>query len=315
MRVRISVAADERAGIADALIEELRRRGHERGQQGRRDPRGAVRRCANRRGRASLERRQRSRAEPPGDVRGGARRDPRCLVRVGTELRRRRPRQRRAPGPHRAQRLVERLLPDPGPTTPAEQYSGLGLVELAHPDRPYVVTNFALTLDGRATIDGRSAPIGDRTDSEVLHRLRTQVDAVMIGTDSLDLPWDAGLFTAGFGRVLIFTSSDAEIPDTATKVRVERHRGRVDLRRAMSRLHDERGVRAVLCEGGPHLHANLVSAGLVDEMFITLAPKLGLNDGPGLLEDGFGDLGPTVLELVWLLAEDGELFTRYRLRR
>ena len=29
MRVRISVAADERAGIADALIEELRRRGHE----------------------------------------------------------------------------------------------------------------------------------------------------------------------------------------------------------------------------------------------------------------------------------------------
>ena len=186
----------------------------------------------------------------------------------------------------------------------------------------------------------------------MLHRLRTQVDAVMIGagtlrverygrivpdpalrghreraagvahdplavivTDSLDLPWDAGLFTAGFGRVLIFTSSDAEIPDTATKVRVERHEGRVDLRRAMSRLHDERGVRAVLCEGGPHLHANLVSAGLVDEMFITLAPKLGLNDGPGLLEDGFGDLGPTVLELVWLLAEDGELFTRYRLRR
>jgi riboflavin-specific deaminase-like protein len=247
---------------------------------------------------------------------------------------------------------VERLLPDPGPTTPAEQYSGLGLVELAHPDRPYVVTNFALTLDGRATISGRSGPIGDRTDSEVLHRLRTQVDAVMIGagtlrverygrivpdpalrghreraagvahdplavivTDSLDLPWDAGLFTAGFGRVLIFTSSDAEIPDTATEVRVERHEGRVDLRRAMSRLHDERGVRAVLCEGGPHLHANLVSAGLVDEMFITLAPKLGLNEGPGLLEDGFGDLGPTVLELVWLLAEDGELFTRYRLRR
>lgn len=247
---------------------------------------------------------------------------------------------------------MERLLPDPGPTTPAEQYSGLGLVELAHADRPYVATNFAITLDGRATIEGRSGPIGDEVDSQVLHRLRTQVDAVMIGagtlrterygrivpdpslrghreraagvahdplavivTDSLDLPWDAGLFTAGFGRVLIFTSSEAEVPDTATKVRVERHQGQVDLRRAMALLHDERGVRAVLCEGGPHLHANLVAAGLVDEMFITLAPKLALNEGPGLLEDGLGELGAVDLELVWMLAERGELFMRYRLKR
>jgi riboflavin-specific deaminase-like protein len=247
---------------------------------------------------------------------------------------------------------VERLLPDPGPTTPDEQYSGLGLVDLAHADRPYVVTNFALTLDGRATIAGRSGPIGDRTDSRVLHRLRTQVDAVMIGagtmrverygrivpdpalrghreraarlapdplvvlvTDTLDLPWDAGLFTAGFGRVLILTSSDAEVPDTATQVRVQRHEGRVDLVRALSSLRAERGVRAVLCEGGPHLHARLVAAGLVDEMFVTLAPKLALNRGPGLLEDGFGDAAPTDLELVWMLAEGGELFTRYRVRR
>jgi riboflavin-specific deaminase-like protein len=247
---------------------------------------------------------------------------------------------------------VERLLPDPGPTTPAEQYSGLGLVELARPDRPYLVANFALTLDGRATIEGRSGPIGSGTDSQVLHRLRTQVDAVMIGagtlrverygrivsdaalrghreraagvahdplavivTDRLDLPWDAGLFTAGFGRVLILSSSADEIPDTATTVRVERYEDRVDLRRAMARLREERGVRAVLCEGGPHLLANLLEAGLVDEMFITLAPKLALSQGPGLLEDAFGDLGPMELELVWLLAEDGELFTRYRLRR
>jgi riboflavin-specific deaminase-like protein len=246
---------------------------------------------------------------------------------------------------------VERLLPAPGPTTPAEQYSDLGLVELARPDRPYLVANFALTLDGRATIGGRSGPIGSGTDSQVLHRLRTQVDAVMVGagtlraerygrivpdaalrghreraagvahdplavivTDSLDLPWDAGLFTAGFGRVLILTSSAGEIPDTATEVRVERHEDRVDLRAAMAKLRDERGVRAVLCEGGPHLLANLVEAGLVDEMFVTLAPKLALNRGPGLLEDAFGSLGPTQLELVWLLAEEGELFTRYRVK-
>jgi riboflavin-specific deaminase-like protein len=246
---------------------------------------------------------------------------------------------------------VERLVPDPGPTTVAEQYSGLGLVELAPPDRPYVVTNFALTLDGRATIQGRSGPIGSATDTEVLHRLRTQVDAVMVGagtlrterygrvvpdpelrghrereeglahdplaviiSNSLELPWDAGLFTSGWGRVLIFTASDQEVPDTPTSVRVERHGGPVDLRRAAETLRAERGVRAVLCEGGPRLHANLVQAELVDELFVTHSPKLALNEGPGLLENGLMER-PTELELVWLLDQEGELFGRYRVRR
>jgi riboflavin biosynthesis pyrimidine reductase len=215
-----------------------------------------------------------------------------------------------------------------------------------------VVTNFAVTVDGQATIEGRSGPIGSDTDTRVLQLLRTQVDAVMVGagtmrterygrvvsdpqlrglreraeglapdplavivSGTLDLPWDAGLFTLGFGRVLILTSSDDPVPETATRVRVERHEGRVDLARALTNMRAERGIRAVLCEGGPHLHANLVAADLVDEIFVTLAPKLALNEGPGLLEDEFGDAGPADLELVWLLAEDGELFTRYRVRR
>jgi riboflavin-specific deaminase-like protein len=246
---------------------------------------------------------------------------------------------------------VERLVPDLGPTTVAEQYSGLRLVELAPPDRPYVVTNFALTLDGRATIQGRSGPIGSATDTEVLHRLRTQIDAVMIGagtlraerygrvvpdpelrghreraeglahdplavivSNSLNIPWDAGLFTCGWGQVLILTASEVEPPETATPVRVERHERHVDLSKAMARLRAERGVRAVLCEGGPRLHANLLQAELIDEMFVTHAPKLALNEGPGLLENGLMER-PTDLELVWLLNEDGELFARYRVRR
>ncbi|MGH2961651.1 MAG: RibD family protein [Solirubrobacterales bacterium] len=245
---------------------------------------------------------------------------------------------------------MERLFPERGATTAREQYTGLALPDRAHPDRPYVVTNFALTLDGRATLHGRSGPIAGATDSEVLHLLRTQVDAVMVGagtvrverygrvvpdpelrelreraeglapdplavilTDSLDLPWDAGVFTSGSGRVLVLASSDDEVPETATPVEVERFEGRVDLPRAMALLRHEHGVRALLCEGGPHLHGNLVEAGLVDEMFVTLAPKLARNEGPGLLENGIGD--PAELELVRLLADEGELFTRYRVKR
>ena len=44
-----------------------------------------------------------------------------------------------------------------------------------------MVTNFALTLDGHATISGRSGAIGSDADTAMLVGLRTRVDAVMIG--------------------------------------------------------------------------------------------------------------------------------------
>ena len=49
-----------------------------------------------------------------------------------------------------------RLLPDCAPTTIADQVAALDLGPLAREDRPYVITNFAVTLDGHATIAGRS---------------------------------------------------------------------------------------------------------------------------------------------------------------
>ena len=101
-------------------------------------------------------------------------------------------------------------------------------------------------------------------------------------------------------------------PETATPVRVERHDGAVDLGAALAHVRSELGVRALLCEGGPRLHAQLIDQGLVDELFITEAPKLAGGSGPGLVVD----LAERArrLELAWLLHEEttGELFARYR---
>jgi riboflavin-specific deaminase-like protein len=241
---------------------------------------------------------------------------------------------------------LRRLLPDQADTTVAEQLASLELTELAPKDRPYVALNFATTLDGRAAISGRSGPIGSAADTEMLQRLRTRVDAVMIGAGTLrverygrmvpdpqyrawrervglahdplavivsnrfELPWDAPIFTDGGGRVVVFTASEAEAPETDTQVSVIRHPDGVELDRALAYLREERGIRALLCEGGPTLHGRLREGDLADELFLTIAPKLAGGESPRILEGALPEIGE--LELAWLLEREGELFARYR---
>ena len=242
---------------------------------------------------------------------------------------------------------MRRLLPDPGPTSVDEQLDGYRPWDDPCEGRPLVAMNFVATVDGRATIGGVSGPIGSATDTRMLARLRTRFDAVMIGAGTmraerygrvvadqeqreqreqlglphdplmvivsgrLDLPWDAPLFTAGGGRVLIFTAAEQEPPQTATEVRVVRQERGIDLAAALRLLREEEEIRALICEGGPRLHSQLQTADLVDELFLTVAPKL-TGAGPSILE---GELpAPEQLQLAWLLEEDGELFARYRRR-
>jgi riboflavin-specific deaminase-like protein len=242
---------------------------------------------------------------------------------------------------------VRRLLPDPGETTVEEQLEAYRPWERPHGERPYLAVNFAATVDGRAAIGGVSGPIGSATDTAMLAGLRTRFDAVMIGAGTmraerygrlvpsqekrerrerlglphdplmvivsgrLDLPWDAPLFAEG-GRALVFTSSAAEPPETAASLRVVRHEGAVDLRAALRHLRRERGVRALLCEGGPRLHGELQAGGLVDDLFLTIAPRLSGGEAPRIVEGAL----PRIVELepAWLLEQDGELFARYRRR-
>lgn len=242
---------------------------------------------------------------------------------------------------------MRRLLPDPGPTTVSEQLETYCPWEEAREERPLVAMNFVATVDGRATIAGRSGPIGSDTDTAMLAGLRTRFDAVMIGAGTmrverygrlvakqetrerreraglapeplmvlisgrLDLPWDAPLFSEG-GEVLIFTAAETEPPETASSIEVVRHEGAVNLTEAMRHLREERGIRALLSEGGPHVHEQMQADGLVDDLFLTISPKLSGGEALRILE---GPLPEVIdLELAWLLEEDGELFARYRRR-
>ena len=188
---------------------------------------------------------------------------------------------------------MRRLLPDPGTTTVEEQLDSYRPGEHARDDRPFVAMNFAATVDGRAAIGGVSGPIGSDTDTAMLVGLRTCFDAVMIGAGTMRAEGYGDI-----GRRLIVVESGP--------------RGKTDLPALLRSLREE-DVKALLCEGGPTLHGALQTAGLVDDLFLTIAPKLVGGIAPRIVE---GDLpGVEPLELAWLLEEDGELFARYSRHR
>jgi riboflavin biosynthesis pyrimidine reductase len=188
---------------------------------------------------------------------------------------------------------MRRLLPNPGETSIEDQLEGYRPAEGARDDRPFVAMNFVATVDGRATIAGHSGPIGSDTDTAMLVALRKRFDAVMIGHGTKRVEgYDE------IGQRLVVVESGPE--------------GRVDLPALLRSLRRE-GVGALLCEGGPTLHGSLQAAGLVDELFLTIAPKLsGGGAPPRILEGELDDVVP--LGLAWLLEDEGELFARYSRR-
>jgi riboflavin-specific deaminase-like protein len=250
---------------------------------------------------------------------------------------------------------LRRLLPPGDPATIEEIVEGLGLRDRpAVPvRRPYVLLNMVSTADGRATIDGRSGPIGNRADRELFHGLRTAVDAVMAGAGTvrterygrivpeesrrrarrerglaeeplacivsgrLALAEDIPLLADPLARVAILTPSAASLQGVAAQVdyvRAERD-GLLDLPAALAELRERLAVRTLLCEGGPHLNSGLLSAGLVDELFLCLAPKLAGGDAESEALRIFAGAAlepPAALELVAALESDSHLFLRYR---
>jgi riboflavin biosynthesis pyrimidine reductase len=87
-----------------------------------------------------------------------------------------------------------------------------------------------------------------------------------------------------------------------------------DLPRLMAALH-ERGVRSVLCEGGPMLNSFLFAAGLVDELFLTMNPKIVGGAAALTIVAGRELVEPAELDLVSVAEAESELYTRWRVRK
>lgn len=93
--------------------------------------------------------------------------------------------------------------------------------------------------------------------------------------------------------------------------------GRPDAGWILAYLYREKGVRWLLCEGGPRFNYSLISRNLADELFLTFAPKLVAGASNSTILTGPGNGFPLeqmpALELVSLYKEGHELFFRYRI--
>jgi riboflavin biosynthesis pyrimidine reductase len=215
--------------------------------------------------------------------------------------------------------------------------------------RPHVRANMVISLDGSAQgPDGRSGSLSSAADKRVFSLLRGLADVILVGastarvesygkadphpdltvlrarlgqhpappiavvSNGLDLEPDGPLFTGPGEPTLVLTSGNA--PDArrqalaaVTDVVVVGSR-QVDLAQALAELR-RRGLMRVLCEGGPHLLGQLTTDGLLDDLCLTVSPRLRGGDAFRALE------GPPVtdgsMKLVHVLEEDGTLLTRW----
>ena len=223
-------------------------------------------------------------------------------------------------------------------------------------DRPYVAINMVMSADGRTVVEGTERGLGSAEDQRLMRELRVHFDVVANGaatfrasgasarlgradlerwrrdrgmsaspisaviTASGDLPAGRRFFTDHSFDAVIYLSDAA--PESARRELESRGRPVVlvdasrAVRSALSHMHKELGARRVLVEGGASLNGALVRAGLVDEFFLTVSPKIvGGESSVGAVSwNGAATRdGVRLLELVAAApAPSGELFLRYR---
>ncbi len=178
---------------------------------------------------------------------------------------------------------------------------------------PFVILKLAQSLDGRiATKSGDSKWISGKQSREYVHRVRSEVGAVVVGGEtarrdnpeltvrlvkglnphrivvsrSLNLPSDLNLLTHNSDKKTIVASTEQAIarfiakpdhPDLIYWSVKEDSKSGLDLGDLIAKA-GQFGFRSLLVEGGSRLATSLLDKGLVDKLICVIAPKL-IGDG------------------------------------
>ncbi|HEY4266658.1 MAG TPA: pyrimidine reductase family protein [Galbitalea sp.] len=208
--------------------------------------------------------------------------------------------------------------------------------------------NFISSIDGAATIDGRSGGLGDDADHRVFDILRRLSDVVLVGagtvrtegygpivvdddgmtarvtaglkpqptfaivSGTLNLDPKSTIFTKSPVRPIIVTTASAP----ASRRELLEHLAdvvvcggdTVDPAVAVDALAD-RGLTRIHCEGGPQLFGSLLAADVVDEVCLTISPQFVGGDAVRIVNRDLPALRG--FTLAGILRSDNTLLLRY----
>jgi 2,5-diamino-6-(ribosylamino)-4(3H)-pyrimidinone 5'-phosphate reductase len=203
-----------------------------------------------------------------------------------------------------------------------------------------------MTLDGKiATFTGDSG-ISSERDLKRVHKLRSTVDVILVGINTVlvDDPMLSARRVKGKNPMRVIVDSSARISlnsrimrsckkiptliatsEKASKARLQRiivkgahvmivGKKKVDLAKLLFMLQD-RGVRKLLVEGGGEINWSMLNNDLVDELIVTIAPRIiGGRDAITLVEgEGYAMTSRGVkLKLNKIKNVEGEVILFYK---
>jgi riboflavin biosynthesis pyrimidine reductase len=210
--------------------------------------------------------------------------------------------------------------------------------------------NMVSSVDGAAAVEGQTRALGSEGDRHLFALLRTLADVIVVGAATvraeqygpvrehelrhdlragrtptppiavvsarLDVDPASRLITSApsHARTIIITTAHSPADRRAELARqadvVVAGDETVDLRAAACALAD-RGYQRMLAEGGPHLLAQLVAAGLLDELCLTISPLLAGPMASRIVAGALAMAEPMPLALAHVLENSGFLFCRY----
>lgn len=179
-------------------------------------------------------------------------------------------------------------------------------------DRPYVIVNMVMSVDGKVVIEGTERGLGSDVDQRLMRELRVNADVVLngagtlrasgtssrIGDEELEarrigegrsrhptaavisrsgaLPLDRAFFTARDFDAIVYVSADTP-PERRAAIAATGRRAEVlpagdEIAAMLAHMRRDLGANVLLVEGGPHLNGELFQKDAVDELFITLGP-------------------------------------------
>ncbi len=214
--------------------------------------------------------------------------------------------------------------------------------------KPHVILSAAMTIDGKiASISGDSE-LSDETDWREVHKLRSQVDALMVGKGTIlkDNPKLHIKFFKHEGYYRIIVDSNLSIPiesnvityqpeiyptiicatENVSMEKIGEYESKkvkiiqsgsgkqVDLTKMLSILSNM-GINSILLEGGGNLNWSFIQHNLIDEIRLTIAPWIiGGKDAITLVEGiGFEKMKEgRKFKLLKVYKRDNYIVLKYR---